>query len=303
MRPEKLRNVEFDEVVDKQPVYETTLRYSESFNGLSLDDNRPVVTDGVRKSVSIASTTSQSPCRRVSAFPGDPFRFAGEGVEFKAKLIGAQEVSAPRGDIICQEAMQVCKALAKKSGQHKQRVLFNVSLEGLKIKDLGSKNVLHVFPVSKVSFISRDVTDNRAFSFIYGFPENKHQLFAIKTEKSAESVVLSIRDMFHIVYDMKKKQLEGARQLEVSDPSSPNFLDVDDMHSEYSNLTSSSSSAPSSNNFQQNSADPFSNDPFFPELSHTVATCNGFGEKVLRILCNVIVMFKCNLTKSAVPGG
>ena len=56
-------------------------------------------------------------------------------MNFKAKLIGIESVPEARGDKMCQEALQNLKAAVKAAGEHKQRIVINVSLEGLKILD------------------------------------------------------------------------------------------------------------------------------------------------------------------------
>ncbi len=65
----------------------------------------------------------------------DPSRFQGGGIIFKAKLIGIEPVPEARGDKMCQEAMVKLKAAVKMSGEHKQKMVINVSLEGLKLLD------------------------------------------------------------------------------------------------------------------------------------------------------------------------
>ncbi len=65
----------------------------------------------------------------------DSSRFHGTGVNFKAKLIGIDQVGDARGDKMCQESIQTLKGLVRTAGVHKQRITVNVSLEGIKIME------------------------------------------------------------------------------------------------------------------------------------------------------------------------
>ena len=62
-------------------------------------------------------------------------RFAGAGVDFRGKLIGVEDVAEARGDKPCQVAMAKLKAGVKAAREHKQRIVVNVSLDGVRIID------------------------------------------------------------------------------------------------------------------------------------------------------------------------
>ena len=65
----------------------------------------------------------------------EPSRFLGEGVSFKAKLIGILEVSEARGDRMCQEALADLKMAIRAAGEHKQRITINIAIDGLRLRD------------------------------------------------------------------------------------------------------------------------------------------------------------------------
>ncbi|EFB26799.1 hypothetical protein PANDA_002621, partial [Ailuropoda melanoleuca] len=137
-------------------------------------------------------------------------RFKGDGVKYKAKLIGIDDVPDARGDKMSQDSMMKLKGMAaagRSQGQHKQRIWVNISLSGIKIIDEKTGVIEHEHPVNKISFIARDVTDNRAFGYVCG-GEGQHQFFAIKTGQQAEPLVIDLKDLFQVIYNVKKKEEE-----------------------------------------------------------------------------------------------
>merc|ERR1719495_1466025 len=152
---------------------------------------------------------------------GNQQKFLGDGQTFKGKLIGVLEVREARGDRMCQDALQELKMAIKASGEHKQKVNIQIAVDGLKIRDEKTGDCLYHHPVHKISFIAQDMTDNRAFGYIYGSPENGHRFFGIKTEKAAGQVVVAMRDLFQVVFELKKKEIDEAKQsMETTEPAS-----------------------------------------------------------------------------------
>ncbi|NXC19994.1 DAB2 protein, partial [Corythaeola cristata] len=141
-------------------------------------------------------------------------RFKGDGVRYKAKLIGIDDVPEARGDKMSQDSMMKLKGMAvaaRSQGQHKQKIWVNISLSGIKIIDEKTGVIEHEHPVNKISFIARDVTDNRAFGYICG-GEGQHQFFAIKTAQQAEPLVVDLKDLFQLIYNMKKKEDDNKKK-------------------------------------------------------------------------------------------
>ncbi|XP_066249768.1 protein disabled isoform X3 [Euwallacea similis] len=161
-------------------------------------------------------------------FKNETTRFLGDGVSFKAKLIGILEVSEARGDRMCQEALCDLKMAIRAAGEHKQRITINIAIDGLRLRDEKTGDCLYHHPVHKISFIAQDMTDSRAFGYIFGSPDTGHRFFGIKTDKAASQVVIAMRDLFQVVFALKKKEIELAKQhLEKSYlPSSPLFTDT-----------------------------------------------------------------------------
>lgn len=58
-----------------------------------------------------------------------------EGLSFKGKLIGVLEVSEARGDRMCQEALAELKMAVRAAGEHKQRIIINVAMDGIRLRD------------------------------------------------------------------------------------------------------------------------------------------------------------------------
>lgn len=86
----------------------------------------------------------------------DPGRFLGEGVAFRAKLIGVLEVPEARGDRMCQEALSDLKIAIRASGEHKQRIQVHVAIDGLRLRD-DKSGVSYLRYLSRNYYRSEDV--------------------------------------------------------------------------------------------------------------------------------------------------
>ncbi|KAI2651840.1 hypothetical protein H4Q32_014603 [Labeo rohita] len=63
----------------------------------------------------------------------------------------------------------------------------------------------HHHAVHEISYIAKDITDHRAFGYVCG-KEGNHRFVAIKTAQSAEPVILDLRDLFQLIYEIKQRE-------------------------------------------------------------------------------------------------
>ena len=141
----------------------------------------------------------------------DGVRFI-DGVTAKGKFIGIEDVKEETGDEICNTSMVKLKAVVIAKKEHKLPIFMKISFEGLSIIDAKTNEVLYKHAVEHISYISRDPNDPRAFGYIFKNDKNQLQYIAIKTEKQSAEVVLTLKDLFEVVYEKKKEEKAKAKE-------------------------------------------------------------------------------------------
>ncbi|KAJ7993333.1 hypothetical protein DPEC_G00271340 [Dallia pectoralis] len=118
-------------------------------------------------------------------------RFQGDGVRYKAKLIGMDFVPAGQGEKMCLDSMMKLKGqevAARNQGRHKQRVWLKVSSAAVKIMDERTGVVIQSHEPGNIHSLTKDESDPRAFSYIYNF-YGSYVLFYIKMASLAAAVL------------------------------------------------------------------------------------------------------------------
>ncbi|PWA21266.1 disabled homolog 2-like isoform X3 [Gambusia affinis] len=124
-------------------------------------------------------------------------RYEGDGVRYKAKLIGLDPLPDPQGEKMLLDSMMKLKGFevsARKQGQHKMRIWLKISSSGLKILDERTGMVLHDHHRSRISSVTKDKSDPRALAYIYRH-EDAHILFYIKAGHQADPIILDIMEV------------------------------------------------------------------------------------------------------------
>ncbi|XP_063114182.1 disabled homolog 2 isoform X3 [Cavia porcellus] len=238
-------------------------------------------------------------------------RFKGDGVKYKAKLIGIDDVPDARGDKMSQDSMMKLKGMAaagRSQGQHKQRIWVNISLSGIKIIDEKTGVIEHEHPVNKISFIARDVTDNRAFGYVCG-GEGQHQFFAIKTGQQAEPLVVDLKDLFQVIYNVKKKEEEKKKAEEANktvENGSEALMTLEDQDNKLKlgvdqmDLFGDMSTPPDLNSPTSPANDLLASDIFAPPVSEPPGQTSPTGQSAAP-QSNPLDLFKTNVPAPVAP--
>ncbi|XP_056269925.1 DAB adaptor protein 1a [Pseudoliparis swirei] len=134
-------------------------------------------------------------------------RFKGDGVSLRLNSPAWARWRRQETEL-CQDSMMKLKGFAAASrskGDHKQKVFLTVSFGGIKIFDEKTGVLQQQHAVHEISYIAKDVTDHRAFGYVCG-KEGNHRFVAIKTAQSAEPVILDLRDLFQLIFDLKQRE-------------------------------------------------------------------------------------------------
>ncbi|XP_068174576.1 disabled homolog 2-like [Antennarius striatus] len=142
-----------------------------------------------------------SSTRETPRLPSDVTRFSGEGVRYKAKLIGVDAVPDAHGDKMCWDSMMKLKGLeeaVRRQGKHKQRIWLKVSSSGLKIVDEKTGAVLQDHDRSRITSLMKDQSDPRALAYVYQHHDS-FSLFYIKMASLADPVLADITEVCQVV--------------------------------------------------------------------------------------------------------
>ncbi|XP_004392445.1 PREDICTED: PTB domain-containing engulfment adapter protein 1 isoform X1 [Odobenus rosmarus divergens] len=212
-------------------------------------------------------------------------------IPYNAKFLGSTEVEQPKGTEVVRDAVRKLKFarhIKKSEGQKIPKVELQISIYGVKILELKTKEVQHNCQLHRISFCADDKTDKRIFTFICKDSEsNKHLCYVFDSEKCAEEITLTIGQAFDLAYrkflesggkDVETRKQIAGLQKRIQDLETENMElknKVQDLESQL-RITQVSTSPAGSVTPKSPSTDIFDMIPFSP-ISHpaSMPTRNG----------------------------
>uniref|UniRef100_A0AAQ4RFW5 PID domain-containing protein n=1 Tax=Gasterosteus aculeatus aculeatus TaxID=481459 RepID=A0AAQ4RFW5_GASAC len=164
--------------------------------------------------------------------------------------------------------------IKKSEGLKTPKVELQISIYGVKILDLKTKDVQHNCQLHRISFCADDKTDKRIFTFICKDSEsNKHLCFVFDSEKCAEEITLTIGQAFDLAYkkflesggkDVETRKQIGTLQKRIQELETENSELKQQLQDLEEQLMISHVSPAGSNSMKPKSTDVFDMVPFSP---------------------------------------
>jgi hypothetical protein len=74
-------------------------------------------------------------------------------------------------------------------------------MSAVKFTDEATKAQIATHEIERISFVVIDPRDTRAFGYIYNTADDRHQFWAIKTERAAAATVLALKELFELAFE------------------------------------------------------------------------------------------------------
>ncbi|KAG5893227.1 hypothetical protein JTB14_013389 [Gonioctena quinquepunctata] len=148
-------------------------------------------------------------------------------IAYLVKFLGNTVVDQPKGIEVVKEGirkLRFSQQLKKsESGAKTRKVELTISIDGVAIQEPRTHNILHQFPLHRISYCADDKGEKKFFSFIAKQPnqvdneaEDTHECFVFISDKLAEEITLTIGQAFELAYkrflDTSGKDLESQRR-------------------------------------------------------------------------------------------
>ncbi|KAK4320156.1 hypothetical protein Pmani_008965 [Petrolisthes manimaculis] len=140
-----------------------------------------------------------------------------EGVTFYCKYLGSTLVDDPKGEAATAEAIKRIIHIAKQVARKPEPVSLHVSLEGIKMEDSTTNDLLLQTSIYKISYCSADAHYDHVFAFIATNDNDTCEChaFLCPKRKMAQAVTISIAQAFNLAYDYWKMSLDNKNSEEI----------------------------------------------------------------------------------------
>ncbi|XP_018564460.1 PTB domain-containing adapter protein ced-6 isoform X2 [Anoplophora glabripennis] len=148
-------------------------------------------------------------------------------IAYLVKFLGNTVVDQPKGIEVVKEGirkLRFSQQLRKsETGAKTRKVELTISIDGVAIQEPRTHNILHQFPLHRISYCADDKGEKKFFSFIAKQPnqvdneaEDTHECFVFISDKLAEEITLTIGQAFELAYkrflETSGKDLESQRR-------------------------------------------------------------------------------------------